>query len=77
VLDRLSVVAAMSGHFQCAMCGEIHEHVRDETWSEEKAMAEWAENFPGCDKADRAAVCDDCYNKMIAEYPPSDFMAGR
>ncbi len=62
--------------FTCSMCGARHDLIRDETWSEEKAIAEMKDNFPGFAKEDCTVVCDDCYQRMTQEYPPSEFMKG-
>ena len=64
----------MSGRlFRCAQC-----HGEFETgWSEEEAKAEALALFAITDAtpADALAeVCDDCFQKMTAAYPPEQYM---
>jgi len=47
--------------YKCAMCGETYE----EDWTEEEAIEELNNNFPGFDKADCEVVCDDCYKEFM------------
>ena len=47
--------------FQCSICNEIYE----KEWTEEEALQELDENFPGYSKDDCGIVCDDCYKKII------------
>lgn len=42
-------------------CGLCHETF-DKEWSDEEALAEAGELFPG--ESDMAVVCDDCWHKM-------------
>ena len=55
--------------YTCAKCGETFDLVEDETWSSEKAKAEYAERFPDELESDepRAVVCDDCYQIMMRQ----------
>ena len=46
--------------YQCAVCGGIFEFGR----SDEEAVSEMKENFPGLEKEDCGIVCDDCYKEM-------------
>ena len=65
----------MTRKFVCAACHKEIE-VGPDNWSEEDAKEEFEKAFPGEDINDTAEVCDACYNKMIAEYPPEKFMKG-
>jgi len=57
--------------FKCAACGQVFER----EWSDEEAQKEYKENFGDFnDGLGTEIVCDDCYKKMMAEYPPSDFL---
>lgn len=59
------------GYFTCASCGETFEKVR----SDEEAHAEAVEIFGEDELSDGIeVVCDDCWQKQIAEYPPEDYL---
>ena len=49
--------------YTCALCGK--EFVSE--WSEEDALSEVAQNFPGYDKSECDVVCDDCYKQFAEE----------
>jgi len=49
--------------YKCAMCGETYE----EDWTEEEAIEELNNNFPGFDKVDCEVVCDDCYKEFMVK----------
>jgi len=52
------------GEFKCKHCGGVFE----EEWTEEKALAEYWKIFgklPDALKKDKAALCDDCYRKLM------------
>ena len=55
--------------FRCAMCGGVFEKGN----SDEEALEELNGNFPNIDIDDCELVCEDCYNKMIEEYPIKTF----
>jgi DNA-directed RNA polymerase subunit RPC12/RpoP len=57
--------------FRCAMCKREFE----QDSSDEEAAAEYARDFAALGEVDTDVVCDPCYRQMIAEYPPSDFVA--
>ena len=46
---------------QCGACNGVF----DKGWSDDDAVREWRENFPGLEPEDQAVVCDDCYRKMM------------
>ena len=46
--------------YTCAMCGGVFEV----EVTEEEAMAEYRDNFPGIPESEKEIVCDDCYNVM-------------
>lgn len=50
----------MTEQFTCARCGKTYP----KAWSEEEAMAELAELFPGVAVEECAVVCDDCHRLM-------------
>jgi hypothetical protein len=50
--------------YQCAICKEIFNKVRNEEWSEEKAHEEYEKNFPGMSKENMDVVCDDCFKTL-------------
>ncbi len=53
--------------YQCASCGDVCEKGR----SDEEAWTEYDANFPGeSHDDDIEVVCDDCYQKMVAQLPP-------
>jgi len=47
--------------YECAFCHGIFKLVRNETWSDEKAMKEYKEKFPYSNTEDIEIVCDDCW----------------
>ena len=52
------------GEFRCAQCGGVFE----EEWTEERALVEYRKIFgklPDAIKDDKAALCDDCYRKIM------------
>jgi hypothetical protein len=51
----------MSDTYTCAKCGGVF----GKGWTDEEAMAEHNENFPGESLSDCAVICDDCYNKLM------------
>lgn len=52
-----------SNKYQCAECGGVFE----KGWTEEEAVAEMQENFGAIDVKDCVLVCDDCYQRTMAE----------
>lgn len=48
--------------FTCANCGKTF----DRGWSDEEAAAEAEALLPGINPAERVAVCDDCYETILA-----------
>lgn len=61
--------------FKCYMCGGVFTP----NWSEEDALAELSEQFPGCDKCDCVQVCDSCWEKVKPENNEelyTEFMGG-
>lgn len=55
--------------YQCASCGGVFEY----GWTDDKAVMELANNFPGIEKDDCAVICDDCYQKTgLFCGPPED-----
>ena len=52
------------------MCGGEFE----ENWTDEEAIEELNNNFPGFDKEDCIVVCDDCYNKFMGVRNKTDKM---
>ena len=53
-----------SDKFKCKQCGGEFE----EKWTEERALAEYRKIFkklPGELKEDKAALCDNCYKKLM------------
>ena len=50
--------------YTCEQCGQ--ECGGDEDWSDEDAAAEMRDNFGDLSPDDRAVVCDDCYQAMMA-----------
>jgi DNA-directed RNA polymerase subunit RPC12/RpoP len=55
--------------FKCVVCKEIFES----DWSEEDALEEMRENFGDVPPENREVVCDDCYQKMILEFPIEEY----
>lgn len=54
----------LRNEYQCALCKEVFNFIRDETWSEEKANEEYKEIFPNESIENRDIVCDDCWQKV-------------
>lgn len=50
----------MPEQYTCEACGETF----DKGWSDEEAILELEEEFPGFATSDCGLVCDDCYKKM-------------
>lgn len=46
--------------YQCTLCKGVFE----KAWSEEEALTELGETFPGVGTDDCALVCDDCYKAI-------------
>lgn len=44
----------------CTICRKEFES----SWSDEEAVDELSQTFPGYSKEDCAVVCEDCYKKM-------------
>ena len=59
--------------FSCSLCGGVFEKGR----SDEEAMAEYAEMFPGDDEEPTDLVCDDCWQDMIGIHPPPGMQQSR
>lgn len=59
--DVLQKISMDKNQYKCAVCGEIFNFVRDETWSEEKANEEYKQKFPGASFENRDIICDDCW----------------
>ena len=55
--------------YTCAHCGETYDLVNDETWSDEMAMAEAADNG-FLDTGPTAVICDDCYQEFMGWLTP-------
>jgi DNA-directed RNA polymerase subunit RPC12/RpoP len=53
--------------YKCAVCGGVF----DKVWSDEEAMEEYHKEFPGVPDEDREIVCDDCWNEITAQVPPT------
>lgn len=47
--------------YQCAMCKNVYEKGQ----SDEEAMSEAEENFPGVPGEEMEIICDDCYKQMF------------
>ena len=47
--------------YRCAECGKIYK----KGWTDEEAMEELGENFPGRSIGGCIIVCDDCYNEFM------------
>ena len=56
--------------YKCGLCNKEFKAA----WTEEEAKAEMIANFGDVPEEDQAVVCDDCYNKMIGEYPPEQYL---
>ena len=54
--------------FKCEVCEETFES----DWTDQEAEAEYAEAFPESKlrNVERGLACTDCYEKMIASFPP-------
>ena len=46
--------------YQCAECGE--DFICE--WSDEEAITEYKENFPGMENEETVLVCDECFNQV-------------
>lgn len=55
--------------YQCALCKGIFEKVRNEEWSEEKALKEMKDNFGDIPLEYRVLVCDDCWQIIKRNRP--------
>ncbi len=49
--------------YRCAACGCVFE----KGWTDEEAVAELNNNFPGFTTDECAVVCDDCHKQMVSE----------
>lgn len=60
-----------ANEYQCSVCKGIFE----KGWTDEEAKSEYSENFPKSEEAgdEMDVVCDDCYNRMIDIFPPSEY----
>lgn len=58
-----------TGFYKCSICGGTFDLVRNETWSEEKAIAEYKKLFPNSKWEDRRVVCDDCWEQIKPSKP--------
>ncbi len=47
--------------FECVVCGGVFE----KGWTEEEALSELSETFPGIPQDECSVVCDDCYKRMV------------
>ena len=57
-------VEKMNNEFQCAVCEE--EFICG--WSDEEAIDEYKEIFPGMENEEKVLVCDDCFNQVKWKY---------
>jgi hypothetical protein len=62
-----------AGEYRCAQCGGICALVRDETWSDELAMAEKERDFPGVPMEECAVICDECYQDVRPDTHPKEY----
>lgn len=46
--------------YRCAQCKGVFE----KGWSEEEAVAELNETFPGATVQECSVICEDCYQEM-------------
>jgi hypothetical protein len=53
-----------ANEYQCAACGEVFP----KGWSDEEAIAELGEDWPGVGVADCDIICDDCDKKFMNWY---------
>lgn len=57
--------------FTCEDCGGTF----DADWTEEEAVAEAVQTFPGQDVADMAPVCDHCYEEILDRHYLKQWMS--
>jgi hypothetical protein len=63
-----------NNEFKCAVCEEIFK----KDWSDEEAIKELCDTFgEEYTEEECEVVCDDCYKKMIGEYPIEEFKKSR
>lgn len=55
----------MEDTYVCAMCGETCE----KGLTDEEALEQLNDEFPGWEPEDCDLVCDDCYNQMMIAQP--------
>jgi hypothetical protein len=56
--------------FTCWLCGEVYSKL----WSDEEAKEEYENVFESeFDEENTSIVCDDCYKKMMNEYPVEEY----
>lgn len=53
----------------CALCKTEFAPVRDGTWSEEMAKAEYHRLFPDSKWENREVICDDCWEVVKPSRP--------
>lgn len=52
--------------YRCGACGLTFEFIRDETWSDVAAVAEFRATFGDVALEEPSVVvCDDCYEKVM------------
>lgn len=51
-------------YYLCASCGNMFE----KDWTDEEAIADFNNDFPGYSKDDTVIVCDDCYQRILRQY---------
>ena len=56
--------------YKCAMCRRVFT----KGWSDGEAKAEAAAAFGAIPEDEQELVCDDCYQQMIAQLPPAEFL---
>lgn len=56
----------MDKSYRCEKCGVVFQDV--EEWTEEEREAEMVERFGPVPMEDRALVCDNCFNAIMANF---------
>lgn len=57
------------GEYRCALCRQVYQQTR----SDEEALAETQQYWPGITKDQSVIVCDDCWEKIKPEDHPQQY----